>query len=618
MQSITLQVSLSIITASLAALISLLTARIFHDTNNTRINSSLKEIVDDPPAKASGNDVAVFWDYENVRITANGNNSPLADALVKKINTLGHPVLQKVYANWRSVGDAENQALFARGFETIQVAMKKTNSTDGKLIVDCMDAVRLFPSIGRFVIITGDKDFIVLVNWLRQRRKEVTIIGNASIASEHLVQSANKFYSLESIQKKATEKPKEVPAKSSPVIPAKVTSQAPTNSMSYETAVECFLQAVEINRASGRSWTRLPVLDNLMRSNPKFKYKGIKHVSRPDRKGNFSAFSQFFDAVAASGLITTRIVNGEREVMIDGEPKKQDTKSTIAKKAGVSPAKNPDLEASIALLRQAIKGLEASKKIILLTGIKDAMLKENPRFSEKALGFSSFKAFMTDALPKATPTYSMECNVSTSRLIPNKPAISKPKDERKKFGTVREGVTIENERGEVTLPADHWLMILKNIEGCITDTDCKGNFKDIRDTFFEGRRNRIFLFPPSIDIPIMYTFIYQGLFVQETRGYYKLAEDYESKKGAFIKTYKLDMNDSNALFQTVGCPECGSIWFRKRGNGAVCMGCGAKQLDPSSPLVAFSTEIDHHQDKTVVNTEGEKTRTKDDLMSIDS
>ncbi|MFX1569004.1 MAG: hypothetical protein ACFFCV_11635, partial [Promethearchaeota archaeon] len=48
-------------------------------------------------------EVAIFWDYENVRVVAKGTNVPLAEALIKYSESLGHPRVKKVYSDWAGI-----------------------------------------------------------------------------------------------------------------------------------------------------------------------------------------------------------------------------------------------------------------------------------------------------------------------------------------------------------------------------------------------------------------------------------------------------------------------------------------------------------------------------------
>ena len=145
------------------------------------------------------NKVAIFWDYENVKVIAEGINVPLAEALVLYSKSVGQPHIKRVYCDWSKVNKIVIQALYSLGFEPIQVSMGKTNSVDVKIAVDCLDIAIIHPSLNIFIIITGDKDFIPVVNWLKSHGKKVIIISNPENVSEHLLMSADDFVSLKEL-----------------------------------------------------------------------------------------------------------------------------------------------------------------------------------------------------------------------------------------------------------------------------------------------------------------------------------------------------------------------------------------------------------------------------------
>src|SRR5262245_1947071 len=67
------------------------------------------------------------------------------------------------------------------------------------LCIDAMKTLYTNTNIAKFVLATGDRDFIPLVNTIRQQGKEVIIIGIGGAASAHLAQSADEFIFYESL-----------------------------------------------------------------------------------------------------------------------------------------------------------------------------------------------------------------------------------------------------------------------------------------------------------------------------------------------------------------------------------------------------------------------------------
>ena len=251
-------------------------------------------------------EVAVLWDYENVRVVAQGVNVPMAESLIAYAESIGHPRIMKVYANWHGISDTITQALYSLGFEPIQVSMGKINSVDMKLAVDCLSIAQELPSIKHFIIITGDKDYIPLVTRLRTQQKHVIVIGRPEVVSEHLLLSADTFISLGELSKKVLTR-------------ALSKETIETELLSFDEGVECLLEAINGARNQDKT-TRFALIDQLMRSSSNFNYTGAKYsIQKPDESGTFPSFSEFIDAVETAGRIKTQTVEGFKEIYLPDE-----------------------------------------------------------------------------------------------------------------------------------------------------------------------------------------------------------------------------------------------------------------------------------------------------------
>lgn len=263
-------------------------------------------------------DVAIFWDYENIRMDAQKSQVPMAESLLSYSKTIGHPSVKKVYCNWQNISQPVIQALYSLGFESIQVSMGKTNSVDVKLAVDCMSTAFGSPSIKHFIIVTGDKDYIPLVNWLKDNKKNVIIIGNTATVSDHLMLSADDFISLEDlhqIHQSSLDTSKETPK---------------LELVSFDNAVECLKKAINQAREQGKS-TRFEVIDHLMRTNEKFNYKGAVWVQKEDDKP-FSSFNKFVSYAEEQGLINIQMIEDFKEIfLLEEEPDIESEFSPILK-----------------------------------------------------------------------------------------------------------------------------------------------------------------------------------------------------------------------------------------------------------------------------------------------
>ncbi|MBU6333612.1 MAG: NYN domain-containing protein, partial [Chloroflexi bacterium] len=143
-------------------------------------------------------DVAVFIDFENVYVSVRDklDVNPNFEMIMDRVEDLGRVVIARAYADWYRYPRVTS-ALYANGIEPMYVptyyydrdlgrtgrAIK--NSVDMNLCIDAMRTLYTNPNIQKFVLATGDRDFIPLVNCIRQQGKDVVIIGVGGAASAH-------------------------------------------------------------------------------------------------------------------------------------------------------------------------------------------------------------------------------------------------------------------------------------------------------------------------------------------------------------------------------------------------------------------------------------------------
>ncbi|NJK40746.1 MAG: NYN domain-containing protein [Acaryochloridaceae cyanobacterium SU_2_1] len=260
----------------------------------------------DPPSQsiAEPREVAVFWDYENVKVAAQGLQAPLAESIVDYSQSQGHTRLKIVYSNWRREKESLVQALYSLGFEPIHVSTGKENSVDVKLTVDCLNTAYQYPQVHQFIIVTGDRDFVPLVNALKNLKKRVTLIGRAEVASDQLLLSADEFIDIEKL---GTEEPDAPSFEKRQQVPK----------ISYDDAVQCLIAAINLARNQGKS-SRFGAIDRLMRANIHHSYQGIASINRGNGRG-FANFSAFVVAVAEQGKVQIRTLAGFQELFLPEE-----------------------------------------------------------------------------------------------------------------------------------------------------------------------------------------------------------------------------------------------------------------------------------------------------------
>jgi len=157
--------------------------------------------------EVKGPDVAVFMDFENIYIATRDkyNANPKFEYIMERCGMYGRVVIARAYADWYQFSRVTN-ALYANGIEPRYVpnyyyggedgehdAGAIKNSADIHLVIDAMRTLFSYPNIQIYVLATGDRDFIPLVNTIRQSGKRVIVVGVADATSSHLAQSADEF-----------------------------------------------------------------------------------------------------------------------------------------------------------------------------------------------------------------------------------------------------------------------------------------------------------------------------------------------------------------------------------------------------------------------------------------
>ncbi len=147
--------------------------------------------------------IAVFVDYDNIEIGVKStlrrefDVSLALDALKER----GDIVAKFAYANWgrcepatRSM--AENAVQMV---QRIPSPRGDKNGADINLALDALEMAFTHANITAFAIVSGDSDFIPLVNKLKAYGKTVFVVGGKAFTSTILQQNCHEFISYESL-----------------------------------------------------------------------------------------------------------------------------------------------------------------------------------------------------------------------------------------------------------------------------------------------------------------------------------------------------------------------------------------------------------------------------------
>ena len=113
----------------------------------------------------------------------------------------GDLVAKFAYANWgRQEGAARSMAENAvQMVQRLPSPRGDKNGGDINLALDALEMAFTHPHVNAFAIVSGDSDFIPLVNKLKEYGKTVFVVGGKAFTSTILQQNCHEFVSYESL-----------------------------------------------------------------------------------------------------------------------------------------------------------------------------------------------------------------------------------------------------------------------------------------------------------------------------------------------------------------------------------------------------------------------------------
>ena len=267
-----------------------------------------------------GGDVALFIDWENFKISlASGHRSPNVTALKEEVGNHGRVVVGKAYADWvtrapelRGASQFTNDppALYAAGIEPVYVptrlppvgapsdsyrTARVKNSVDVKMTADCIECAHSYSNIGTYVLVSGDSDFIHVINTLRAMGKRVIIIGVSWSTSRRLADQVDGLILYDTDVDPVT-----IPENNSSGRPQQ---RPPSNgNQQLSEVISIIEEIVRSERQAGRTPLLTSLKQRVMRRLPGF----------DEKKMGYSGFKKLMQRVAQEGnikLVTVGLVD---------------------------------------------------------------------------------------------------------------------------------------------------------------------------------------------------------------------------------------------------------------------------------------------------------------------
>ena len=284
-----------------------------------------------------GGDVALFIDWENFKISlASGHRSPNVTALKEEVGNHGRVVVAKAYADWvtrapelRGASQFTNDppALYAAGIEPVYVptrlppvgapsdsyrTARVKNSVDVKMTADCIECAHAYSNIGTYVLVSGDSDFIHVINTLRTMGKRVIIIGVSWSTSRRLADQVDGLILYDTDV--------------DPVATAEAANNGRTQQRSSTNGSQQLSEVIGIieeivrsERQAGRTPLLTSLKQRVMRRLPGF----------DEKKMGYSGFKKLMQRVAQEGNIKLVTVGLVDWILMANEPDPQEPGSDV-------------------------------------------------------------------------------------------------------------------------------------------------------------------------------------------------------------------------------------------------------------------------------------------------
>lgn len=353
--------------------------------------------------------IAVFVDYDNIEIGVKSTLrrefavSLCLDALKER----GDIVAKFAYANWsRQEGAVRQMAENAvQMVQRLPSPRGDKNGADINLALDALEMAFTHKNVNAFAIISGDSDFIPLVNKLKAYGKTIYIVGGKAFTSTILQQNCHEFISYESLLDDSKFPVREVPVNRPTPIPsatALLAASAPLPASVTQAAAQQQAAHGEGFRGRGRDHRRpapldlphaLPLVERALAT---LRRRGVQpqlgllkstmlqlDPSFNERAYGTGSFSDFVDKLETNGYLATTGPEGRK---------------TIEVKAASEAVVTPKKDEALPLLRQVVDiyklDLEDGATADDLAGW---MTKIHPTFDAQKYGFQSFGEFLNFA-----------------------------------------------------------------------------------------------------------------------------------------------------------------------------------------------------------------------------
>jgi uncharacterized protein (TIGR00288 family) len=329
--------------------------------------------------------IAVFVDYDNIEIGVKSTLQREFDVSVA-LNALkerGDIVAKFAYANWtRQEGATRQMAANAvQMVQRIPSPRGDKNGADINLALDALEMTFTHDHVNAFAIVSGDSDFIPLVNKLREFGKTIFVLGGKAFTSTILQQNCHEFISYESLldePQKPHRQQQQAQQQSSQQQPSQRPPRRKAPPLDIALAMPLVERALAVLERRGVQPQLGLLKSTMLQLDATFSEKAY----------GCGSFSDFVEKLKAAGYVNLSGSEG---------------RYFIERKATAEPVKAPapKPEEALPLLRDVLETHRLDMEGgCLADNLESWVMEAQPEFSPTAFGFQEFAEFLNFAQDK--------------------------------------------------------------------------------------------------------------------------------------------------------------------------------------------------------------------------
>jgi len=331
--------------------------------------------------------IAVFVDFDNIEIGVKSTLHREFDvaAVLDALKERGEIVTKFAYANWGRQESA-TRALSEHAVQMVQrdpSPRGDKNGADINLALDALEMAFTHDHINAFAIVSGDSDFIALVNKLKQYDKRVYVVGGRAFTSTILQKNCHEFIAYESIIDEPRSRPQQHPPQQQQQQPREMQQERQQRPPNKRVALDLAQAMPLVERALGVLERRevrpqLGLLKSTM----------LQLDSTFNEKAyGASSFTDFVEKLQKADFV--EVSGGEGRYMIR-------MKGAVSEKSGAKP------DEAIPILRDV---LETHRMEIdngaMADELADWVRQDRPNFAPSDYGFQEFSELLNYAQDKS-------------------------------------------------------------------------------------------------------------------------------------------------------------------------------------------------------------------------